>query len=144
MGKGMPITASRKQKLNTRSSTESELVAADDMSVMVLWTKFFMESQGYQFTDNVLYQDNKSTILLEVNGKRSSTKRTRAFNIRYFFLTDQIAKGNLRVEYVPTKAMIADYLTKPNQGELFTTFRNNIMGYSSPAPRMEQQECVGE
>ena len=35
-----------------------------------------------------LYQDNKSTILLEENDKRSSSRRTRHFNIRYFYLTD--------------------------------------------------------
>jgi len=36
----------------------------------------------------------QSTILLLENGKSSSTKRTRALNIRYFYLTDQIEKGN--------------------------------------------------
>ena len=73
-GCGMPITQSRKQKLNTRSSTESELVSADDMSTMILWMKLFMEAQGYEIKQNILYQDNKSTILLENNGKKSSSK----------------------------------------------------------------------
>ena len=61
-----------------RDSTEAELVGADDMSVMILWTKLFMEAQGYAITENILYQDNKSTILLEKNGESSSSKRTRA------------------------------------------------------------------
>ena len=93
-GGGAPQTISRKQKLNTRSSTEAELVGANYASVMILWTKLFMEAQGYPIEKNILYQDNKSTILLENNGKRSSSKRTRAFNIRYFFLTDQVERGN--------------------------------------------------
>ena len=97
-GQGSPINKSAKQKLNTRSSTECELVAANDMATMILWTKLFMEAQGYEIRKNILFQDNKSTILLENNGKRSSSQRTRAFNIRYFFLTDQIEKGNMRVE----------------------------------------------
>ena len=133
-GTGMPINTSRKQKLNTRSSTESELVGADDMAQMILWTKFFMEAQGYDVKDNILYQDNKSTILLENNGKRSSGKRTRAINIRYFFLTDQVEKGNLRVEYCPTAEMNGDYMSKPLQGSLFEKFRSRIMGHEQELP----------
>ena len=129
-GTGAPITMSRKQKLNTRSSTESELVGPDDVSTLILWTKLFMEAQGYKIEKNILYQDNKSTILLERNGKRSSGKRTRAINIRYFFLTDQIEKGNLHVEYCPTGDMWADYMSKPVQGNLYLKFRNALMGYN--------------
>ena len=128
-GKGAAITVSRKQKLNTRSSTEAELVGADDMSTLILWTKLFMEAQGYPIEKNILYQDNKASILLEENGKRSSSKRTRAFNIRYFFLTDQIEKGNLSVAYCPTLEMIADCMSKPLQGGLFHKFRKMIMGH---------------
>jgi len=128
LGTGAPITTSRKQKLNTRSSTESELVSVDDMSVMILWTKLFMEAQGYEIIKNILLQDNKSTILLETNGKRSSSQRTRAFNIRYFFITDQIEKGNVSVEYNNTTDMTSDYLTKPLQGKQFMKFKRELMG----------------
>ena len=58
LGKGMPITGSTKQKINTRSSTESELVAADDFMPMILWTNLFLEAQGYGSRDMVLFQDN--------------------------------------------------------------------------------------
>ena len=95
----MNARISRKQKLNTRSSTESELVGADDASQLILWTQLFLEAQGYDIDRNILYQDNKSTILLETNGKKSSSNRTRALNIRYFFLTDQVAQGNLSIQY---------------------------------------------
>ena len=139
-GQGSPITMSRKQKLNTRSSTEAELVGADDMSTLILWTKLFMEAQGYEIKKNILYQDNKSTILLEENGKKSSSKRTRALNIRYFFLTDQIEKGNLSVEYCPTTEMIADYMTKPLQGKLFEKFRKMIMGHTDESVS-SQRDC---
>ena len=64
--------------------------------------QLFMEAQGYEIEKTILYQDNKSTILLENNGKHISSQRTHTFNIRYFFLTDQIEKGNLRVEHCPT------------------------------------------
>ena len=131
MGEGAIQSMSQKQKLNTKSSTESELVAPDDASVKILWTKLFMEWQGYEIEKNILYQDNKSAILLEVNGKRSSGKRTRALNIRYFFLTDQIEKKNVEVQYCPTSEMTADFMTKPLQGKLFQKFRRQIMGMDS-------------
>jgi hypothetical protein len=128
LGTGAPISMSRKQKLNTRSSTEAELVATDDAMNLVLWTKLFLEAQGYKVDKTVVYQDNKSAILLEKNGKKSSSKRTRALNIRYFFITDQIEKGILEVEYCPTGEMVADFFTKPLQGKLFEKFKTQIMG----------------
>ena len=81
-GKGGAINISRKQKLNTKSSTDAELVGADDASVMILWTKLFIEHQGYEVEKNIFYQDNKSAILLEVNGRKSAGKRSRALNVR--------------------------------------------------------------
>jgi len=80
--KGAVQNISRKQKLNTKSSTDAELVVADDVSVMILWTKLFMESQGYMVEKNILYQDNKSVILLEQNGRKSAGKHSRALNVR--------------------------------------------------------------
>ena len=41
LGKGSIISFSTKQKLNTRSSTETELVAADDLMPQLCWTKCF-------------------------------------------------------------------------------------------------------
>jgi hypothetical protein len=129
LGRGALTSLSKKQKLNTRSSTEAELVGADDASTLILWTKLFMEAQGYGINSNVLYQDNKSTILLEKNGKKSSGPRTRALNIRYFFLTDQVEKGNVMIDFCPTDDMIADYMTKPLQGAKFLKFKKLIMGH---------------
>jgi len=128
MGTGSPMSMSRKQKLNTRSSTEAELVAVDDAMNMILWTKLFLEEQGYKIKENILHQDNKSAILLEKNGKKSSSKRTRAINIRYFFVTDQSEKGNVKVEYCPTGDMVADFMTKPLQGPAFEKLKALIMG----------------
>jgi hypothetical protein len=85
MGGGAVQSISRKQKLNTRSSTEAELVGADDAATLILWTRLFMQEQGYDVDKNILFQDNKSAILLEKNGKKSSGSRTRALNILFFF-----------------------------------------------------------
>jgi len=109
LGRGCILKGSRKQRLNTCSSMEAKLVGTDDMSHFVFWAKLFMEAQGYEMKHNVLYQGNKSTILLLENGKNSLTKRTHALNIRYFYLTDQIEKGNIEVHCCSTNKMGADY-----------------------------------
>jgi hypothetical protein len=127
MGSGAVYASSQKQKLNTKSSTESDLVGAADVLPQLLWTKYFLEAQGYG-TDPILYQDNQSTMKLENNGKASSGKRTRHIAIRYFFITDCIASKEVTVQYCPTKQMVADYFTKPLQGALFYKFRDQIMG----------------
>jgi hypothetical protein len=51
--------------MNVRSSTEGKLVAVDDAATMILWTKLFLEAQGYNVEKTNVYQDNKIAILLE-------------------------------------------------------------------------------
>ena len=84
MGTGFPISSSTKQKLNTRSSTESEIVGVDDFMPSILWTRNFLNAQDYDVTENIIFQDNKRAILLEKNGKLSSGNITKHINIRYF------------------------------------------------------------
>jgi hypothetical protein len=51
-------------------------------------------------------------------GKRPAVKKQRYINIPYFFITNQIAKKEVAIQYCPTKQMVADYFTKPVQGAL--------------------------
>ena len=63
----------------------SEVVGADDVATQILWTKHFMEAQGYMIEDNILHQDNKSTILLQENGRKSAGKRSRELKCEILF-----------------------------------------------------------
>ncbi len=138
MGRGFPISVSTKQKLDTKSSTESELVGVDDMMPIILWTCYFLLSQGYGVIKNLLLKDNKSSILLERNGKASSGRCTRRINIRYFFITDQVNMKELTIKWCPTKEMVADFMTKPIQGSHFRHLRDYIMGrVCSSKPKLE-------
>jgi hypothetical protein len=42
LGKGSPISLSRKQRLNTKSSMEAKVVGVDDAMLLVIWTQNFM------------------------------------------------------------------------------------------------------
>ena len=126
MGKGSVTSFSTKQKLNTRSSTEAELVAVDDAMSQILWSWSFLQHQGIDDIEIILYQDNKSAMILQENGRMSTGKRSRHLNVHYFFVTDVIKKGFLKVMYCPTGDMIADFFTKPIQGGDFKKFRSLV------------------
>ena len=84
MGKGTMSGKSTKQKLNTKSSTEAEVVGTDDVVPHSLWTNHFLKAQGHKIKDTIVCQDNKSAILMENNGKFSCSKRTEHVNVRCF------------------------------------------------------------
>ena len=129
MGRGTLHNKSSKQKLNTRSTTESELVGVSEYLPYDLWqVNFFME-QGYDIRNNIIYQDNESAIKMERNGRNSCTGNSRHVDIKFFWVKDRVDKKEVRIEYCPTTLMLADYFTKPLQGNLFRRFRDVIMGY---------------
>jgi hypothetical protein len=89
LGKGVVYETSTRQKLNTKSSTEAELVGVNDVMPQILWTRYFLEAQGYGIKDSIINQDNQSSvIMLEKNWRASSGKRTHHINIHYFFVAD--------------------------------------------------------
>ena len=81
VGKGAITSISRKQGMNTRSSTEAEVVATDEIISPMMQTQLFLEAQGYPVKKNTLYQDNKSAMLLGTNGHKSAGKCSHHLNI---------------------------------------------------------------
>ena len=141
LGDGIICSVSTKQKVNSRSSTEAEFIAVDDVISKVLWTRLFLENQGQNILMNVIYRDNQSSMKMELNGKASSGKRTRHFDIKYYYITDLINRKLDQIKYCPTNDMIADYMTKPIVGSKFNMFWKKILG---EIPIVVQQECVDE
>ena len=140
---GCPVNISSKQKINTRSSTKAELVAINDAMALVLSCRLFIMGQGFEVHDNIVYQDNQSTMLLGNNGRYSSGKKTRHIEIRYYFITAHVKRKNIRLEYCPTEAMISDFFTKPLQGNQFRKFRDFILNVDHGDRPVGTQEHVG-
>jgi hypothetical protein len=103
-------------------------VGVDDVMSQVLWTLYFIEDQGYNIDDNILYQDIKSSNMLQTNRRGSSGKRTRHITVRYFFIADQVKSKEIRIQSCTTGIVIAYYFTKPLQGLIFGKLRDMIMG----------------
>ncbi len=82
-GQGMALRYSWKQKIVAKSLTKAELVGVGNTPGWIIWAHYFMEEQGYDMDLLVLYQDNMSAILLETNGKVSSTKQTKHIKVKF-------------------------------------------------------------
>jgi hypothetical protein len=128
LGEAVIYVKSSKQKIVTRSSTESELVAISDSLSQVLWTREYIIAAGIDVGPVVLYQDNKSTIFLANKG-RSTSERTRHIKIRYFFIHHYIDAKEIVLEYMPTTSMLADIMTKPLHGALFEKLCDALTGH---------------
>eukprot|EP00957_Ditylum_brightwellii_P115423 8803185-Ditylum_brightwellii.AAC.1 len=142
--KGSVYSMSTRQKINTKSSTETKLVGVNDALSMILWTCYFIEAQGYDVDRSIVIQDNKSAMLLETNGKVLSGKRTRHINIRYFLVQDIVEKKGIDVEYCPTVDIVEDYFSKPLQGKKFRDFQTKILNHKKIAMINPSQEYVEE
>ena len=65
---GVLHTRSSKQKLNTKSSTEADLVGVSKYLPYHIWWVNFLEYQGYCTENKIICQDNQSAIKMEKNG----------------------------------------------------------------------------
>ena len=73
-GSGVIHSRSSKQRINTLSWCETELVGSTEYLPFSIWLLYFLEHQGYKIKKTQLHQDNQNTIKLLKNGRRSCGK----------------------------------------------------------------------
>jgi hypothetical protein len=126
LGGGAVFAKSSTQELVTKSSCEAEIVGLSTGSTQVLWTRYFLLSQGYELGPATVHQDNQGAITMIQKGK-STSDRTRHIHIRFFFVHDRIQSGEIKLAYCPTGDMLADILTKPLARTPFVRLRNILL-----------------
>ena len=141
-GKGATISKSGKQKINTKRSSETEIVRADDMLSSALWSKFFIEDLGLTVQHNIMYQDNQASMRLEINGPASSSKRTKHIKRKYFLIADNVARGDIEIRHKPTDKMWIDCHTKPKQGAPWRRDRAMLMNVPVDYPHTMVLRCT--
>jgi hypothetical protein len=109
---GDPVSwASKKQKVVSQSSCEAELYAEAAAINEIKWLHGLMKELGERVPSTpILFGDNQSTQALSKNGVKS--ERTKHVDIKYHFVTDEITKGNVALQWVSTHEQLADVLTK--------------------------------
>ena len=103
LGKGAVVRYFGKYKHNTKISTESDLISADDMLVKMICSLCFIQAQVYSVDQNIMYQDNMATMRLEINGSLSSSKRTKHIKAIYFSSKIEWTLEKLKLNISPLK-----------------------------------------
>jgi hypothetical protein len=106
------LNVSYKLKSQTRSSSESELVTAEEATTYIIWLRCLLQSFNVHLEKpTILFQDNKSTIIISSQG--GSFKRTKHLICKDNFIKEHINNGLVQLQYMSTNNMPADMLTKP-------------------------------
>jgi hypothetical protein len=77
-----------------------------------------------------IYCDNTNDIGISKNPVMHS--KMKHVPIKYHFLRKQVAKKNIRVEYMGTKEQVADIFTKPLPSETFEYLCQRLRVISTP------------
>ena len=120
------ITACRRQKCTTGSSSHAEIVAASDVSSDAMWSRGQSEAFGVkQELASVLYIDNKST--LDIIFDYSADAKLRHIDRRDKICRERYHNNIVAPQKVATKDNLSDILTKALDRPTFERLRNKIM-----------------
>jgi Reverse transcriptase (RNA-dependent DNA polymerase)/gag-polypeptide of LTR copia-type/Zinc knuckle len=102
---------SQKQKCVALSTTEAEIIAANEAAKDVIWLKrLFYDLMRYSDIP-VLKCDNTGAVKLTRNPEFH--KRTKHIDTRYFWVRERQLDGDLKVEHIAGEDQVADIMTKP-------------------------------
>ena len=104
-----------KQKLDTKISTEGEIVLVSDYLPNMVWERIFLLDQGFLLGENILYQENQSAIKIKKNGRISSGKNTKHMSNIYFWIKERVKTKGITIEHCHCHAfkIFADFFTNP-------------------------------
>jgi hypothetical protein len=112
IGCGTVSWKSKKQGCVALSSTEAEYMALCQVAKEAEWMVGFLGCLGYKVQGPVvLYVDNLGANALARNPVFHD--RSKHIAIQYHYTRDLVKAGRVRLEYLHTKEMLADILTKP-------------------------------
>ena len=133
----------KKQKSVALSSCEAEIVAASEAAKEGVYLRRFLGELGLQDLDRpvTLASDNKAAINSSYNPENHD--RTKHVERRHYFIRECVENHLLTVPYVNTVDNLADFFTKPLQGNAFNAMRDRIMNCDSRALRAARHGSMG-
>ena len=148
LGKGSIVSGSSIQNRNAPSSKESVMHGVDDKISKIVWTKNFVDHQGWDINCNVIFQDNASAAKLLNDGRESLGRRIINFDVRLFCMKYLSVNDEVTVTSFPAERMIADCNTKMLVSGKFKMLRDvmfNLSGiHHSQVGQKERVEDITE
>ena len=118
---------SKRQPTVALSTTEAEYMAACSAAQEVVYIRQLMLECGFeQKAPTIMYEDNQSALCLMKDATHHN--RSKHIAVRHHFVRERVASGEIKVIWIPTKAQVADALTKPLGEKLFTAFTKVMLG----------------
>ena len=102
---------SQRQAMVATSTTEAEIVAANEATKEIIWlTRLFKEVINLNKVP-VLQVDNSAAVRLAQNPEFH--RRTKHIEIKYFFIRDKVSEGKIGIQHISAEHQIAVIMTKP-------------------------------
>ncbi|KAL5548769.1 hypothetical protein UlMin_004000 [Ulmus minor] len=122
LGDNLVSWSCSKQKVVSRSSTESEYRAVANTVAELIWLiSLLSELQITSSSLPMVYCDNLSATYLTANPILHA--QTKHVEVDHHFIREKVQDNILGVEHVPAEEQIADIFTKPLSSQLFTSFK---------------------
>ncbi|MBW0481738.1 hypothetical protein O181_021453 [Austropuccinia psidii MF-1] len=104
----------RKQPTVSISTAEAEYKSLCDLTSELLWfCQWCQEADIHQFDDLiVVWEDNQSCISTANGNCNLNNKRMKHVDIKLHFFKEAVQCNFIKLQYVPTLDMLADFLTK--------------------------------
>jgi hypothetical protein len=111
LGHGAVSWSSRKQDIVATSTCEAEYVAMSNAAKEALWLRQVLSEIGYQQNDaSLILADNQGAIVLSED--QSNHQRSKHIDVRYHFIRERTANGEVAFKYVRSCNNVADIFTK--------------------------------
>ena len=102
-------------------------MAAGAATQEALWLRSMLSELHFPMRDpTVIKVDDTSAKALAYNPVFH--KRTKHIEIKEHFIREHIANGEISLEYIETKRMVADIFTKPTKASIFRVLINTLRG----------------
>jgi len=115
---------SRKQTIVALSTAEAEYIALSDVIKELLWYSELLDELGFSQGPITVHCDNQSAIAIAKSPGHH--ERTKHISIKFHFVRDNVDKEHVKLQYCPSKMMIADILTKAIPREQFEILRSKL------------------